>query len=135
MADPTRSPTSDSGFIENGRALFSAIAAYLGARLHLAGIETKEALVHFGIIAGLAIVALCVVVFGYLFFCIGLVFLIARLLHVHAEWVVLVLALAHFGVAMACIVFAKARLSASMFSATLQEFKKDKQWLQTKKQS
>ena len=133
MADPASPHTSDAGFIENGRALLAAVAAYLAARLHLAGIETKEALIHFGIIIGLAILALSVVVFGYLFLCIGLVFLIARLLHVHAEWVVLVLALAHFGGAMACVIFAKARLSAPMFGATLEEFKKDKQWLQTKK--
>ena len=43
------------------------------------GSESKEALVHYAIIIGLAIVSLVVILFGYFFFCFGLIFSIAAL--------------------------------------------------------
>lgn len=133
MAAPVSPPPDEAGFFEHGRALLAALSAYLPARLALLGIETKEALVHFGIILGLVILALCVVIFGYLFLCFGLVMLVARLLEVHVEWIVLGFALVHFLVAIGCLVYVRTRLNAAMFGATLAEFKKDQQWLNTAK--
>lgn len=129
MAAPVNPPPDEAGLIEHGRALLAAAMAYLPARLALLGLETKEALVHFGIILGLAVFALCVVVFGYLFLCFGLMMWLTRLLEIHLEWVVLGFAVIHFAVAIGCLLFAKTRLSAAMFRATLAEFKKDQQWL------
>src|SRR5438093_5732820 len=132
MADAPTSQqrtTQNEGFFEHSKGLLAALSGYLHARLRLAGIETKEALVHFGIIIGLAVGALAVVLFGYLFLLIGMMFLLAELLNISKGWTLLILALAHFGVAVLCLLIARTRLTAPMFSATLAEFKKDQQWL------
>jgi uncharacterized membrane protein YqjE len=126
---PTSQSAPQGGFFEHSRALLAALSGYLHARLRLAGIETKEAIVHYGILLALAIGALAVVLFGYVFFCVGVVVLIAHLLHIGTEWTLLVLALAHFGVAIAFLLIARARLVVPMFNATIAEFKKDQQWL------
>jgi len=125
----------DEGFFEHSRGLLAALAEYFHARLRLAGLESKDALVHYGIIIGLAVGALVVVVFGYLFLCLGLAMLLAHLLGIHAGWTILIFALIHFGVAAGCLLVAKSRLPVPMFSATLAEFKKDQQWMSTPKQS
>ena len=117
------------GLLDHFRELLAAGLEYLQARLALAGIEAKEALLHFGVIIGLCVAALAVTLFGYLFLCIALTVLIARLLNVSPGWVILVLALIHFGLALGSILFAIARLKTSVFSATLAELRKDQQWL------
>jgi len=126
---------ANEGFFEHSRALLAALAEYFHARLRLAGTESKEALVHYGIIIGLAVGALVVVVFGYLFFCIGLAVLLAHLLRIHPGWVILIFALIHFAVAIVCLLIARARLTAPMFTGTISELKKDQQWMSTSKPS
>ena len=115
--------------LDHLRELFAAGLEYLQARLALAGIEAKEAVVHLGIIIALCAAALTVTLFGYLFLCIAVTVLIAQLLNVSPGWVILVLALVHFGLALGCILFAVARLKTSLFEATLAELQKDQQWL------
>ena len=113
--------------------LIAAKLAYLRARLELAGIEAREATVHYAIILGLAIGALVVLVFGYLFLVIALVFLVAALLgSAHAWiWVLLGAALLHLLGAAILGWIAKVKLSAPMFTASLNELKKDQEWLKT----
>ncbi len=114
--------------------ILSAFLDYLKARLELAGLEGKDAGIRIAIVIALAVIALVVVVFGYFFLCLAVVFLIAWAIGTeHAWiWVTLSMGLLHFGVAIACVLIAKARLSAPMFPATLQEFKKDHEWLNSK---
>ena len=117
------------GLLEHLRELFAAGLEYLQARLALAGIEAKEALLHFGIIIALLVAAVTVSLFGYLFLCIAITVLIAQLLNVSPGWVILVLALVHFGLAVGASLFAIARLKTAVFAATLSELQKDQQWL------
>jgi uncharacterized membrane protein YqjE len=117
------------GLLDHLSELFAAGLAYVHARLALAGIEAKEALIHFGVIIGLLIAAVAVLLFGYLFLCIALTVLIAELLAISPGWVILGLALIHFAVAFGCVLYAVVRLKTSVFSATLAELKKDQQWL------
>ena len=121
----------DAGFFHHTLALISALLDYLKARLQLAGLEGKEAGVHYGVIAALGAAAVVVVFLGYFFLCFALVFLIAWLLgDGHAWiWVTLGMAVLHFSVAVACLWMAKTRFGAPVFSATLEEFKKDQEWL------
>jgi len=134
QANPAGGPSG--GLLEHLRELFAAGVEYLQARLALAGIEAKEALLHFGVIIALCVAALAVTLFGYLFLCIALTLLIARFLNVSPGWVILVLALVHFALALGSILFAIARLKTSVFSVTLAELRKDQQWLsQTPKQN
>lgn len=130
MADqPAGSQGQSSGLIDHLRELTAAGAAYLQARLALAGIEAKEALLHFAIIIGLLALAVSVIIFGYLFLCIALTVLIAKWLSISPGWVILGLAVIHFTVAALAVLTAVLRLKTSVFSATMAELKKDQQWL------
>jgi uncharacterized membrane protein YqjE len=124
------------GLLEHLGELCAAGLEYLQARLALAGIEAKEALIHFGIILGLFAGAVAVMVFGYLFLCIAITVLVAQLLHVSPGWVILALAVLHFLIAAVAVTAAVLKLKTSVFSATMAELKKDQQWLsQTSRQT
>ena len=58
-------------------ALIAAKLAYLQARLELAGLEGRDAAVHLAIILALVIGGLILLIFGYFFFVLAVVFLIA----------------------------------------------------------
>ena len=80
---------------------------------------------------GLAIGALVISVFGYLFLVIAVVFLIAWACGGGNAWIWVTLgaAFVHFLGAATLLVVAKGKLSQPMFAATLDELKKDQQWL------
>ena len=130
MPEPT---TDDAGLFRHFSALLSAKLAYLRARLQLAGIEGKEAAVHSAVILGLAAGGLIVLVFGYLFLIIGLVFLIAVALGGGNAWIWVLLgaALLHIAGAALLIFIAKSKLETPLFPLTLDELKKDQEWLKT----
>ena len=121
------------GLLRNFAAMLGANLAYLRARFLLIGLEGKEAAIHYAIILGCAAAALVVVVFGYLFVVLFLVFLIAAAFRSpHAWiWVTLGAAVFHLAAAAGLLLFAKARLAQPVFAATLEEFKKDQQWLKS----
>lgn len=138
MPDPTfadQQHASIGGAFAHLANLLGASAGYLKARLQLAGLETKEALVHYAIIIGLVIASMVVVLFGYFFFCFGLIFSIAALIDTrHAWiWVTFGFALLHFGAAAGALLLAKGRLAKPMFEATFDEFRKDQEWLTNEK--
>jgi len=116
-------------WLDHLRELFAAGLEYLQARLALAGIEAKEALLHFGVIIALLVSAVAMLLFGYLFLCIAATVLIAKFLCVSPGWVILGLAAIHFVVAIGSILIAVSRLKTAVFSSTLSELKKDQQWL------
>ncbi len=119
------------GLFSHFTTLLGAKLAYLRARLQLAGIEGKEAAIHYAVILGLAIGAVVIAVFGYLFFVIALVFLIAWACGGENAWiwVTLAFALGHFAGAAVLLFIAKGKLSQQVFEATLAELKKDQEWL------
>jgi uncharacterized membrane protein YqjE len=121
-----------TGLFGHLSALLAAKLAYLHARLELAGIEGKEAAIHLGIILGLAIVALVMVVFGYFFLVLFLVFLIGLAFGGNAwVWVMLGAAVIHIVGAAVLLLIAKARLGQPLFPLTLEELKKDQEWLKS----
>ena len=136
MPDPTTDElraTEAAGIFGHLSALLAAKLAYLRARLELAGLEGREAALHYGIILGLALGGLVALVFGYLFFVIALVFLIAHLIGGENAWIWVTLgaAVLHFLVAGVLLLVAKARLGTPMFAASLHELKQDQEWLKT----
>ena len=122
-----------AGIFGHLSALLSAKLAYLRARLELAGIEGREAAVHYGVILALAVGGLIALIFGYLFLIIALVFLTAHLIGGENAWIWVMLGAAalHFIGAAVLLLIAKARLRTPMFSATLDELKQDQEWLKT----
>ena len=120
-----------AGIFAHLSALLAAKLAYVRARLELAGLEGREAAVHYGVILGLAVGGLIAVIFGYCFFIIALVFLIAHFIGGENAWIWVMLgaAVLHFLGAAALLLMAKARLGTPMFSVSLDELKHDQEWL------
>jgi uncharacterized membrane protein YqjE len=136
MAEPKSDDvhrTGEYGLFAHLAGWLAANLAYLRARLELAGIEAREAGVHYAIILGLAIGALIVLVFGYLFLVIALVFLVAALIGTPHAWIWVLLGAAFLHILGAATLgwIAKVKLSAPMFTASLNELKKDQEWLKT----
>ena len=119
------------GMFSYASAWLAAFLAYLRARIELAGLEGREAAIHGAVLLGLAVGALVLLVFGYFFLCFALVFLIAWACGGENAWiwVTFVMALLHFGGAVALGFWAKVKLTRPIFAATLDELRKDQQWL------
>ena len=123
-----------AGFIGHLSSLLAAKLAYLRARLELAGLEGREAAIHAAIILGLLIGGLIIAVFGYLFLILALVFLIAQVALGGGSawiWVLASFALVHLAGAAFLFIVARMKLNAPLFSMTLEELKKDQEWLKT----
>jgi uncharacterized membrane protein YqjE len=123
--------TEAAGLFGHLSALLAAKLAYLKARLELAGLEGKEAAIHLAIILGLLIGALIAVVFGYLFFIFALTFLIALAFENPHAWMYVLagMALAHFIGAAVLLLIVRIKLGAPLFPLTIEELKKDQEWL------
>src|SRR5438093_9765374 len=120
---PQHTTAWEPGLFAHLRELFAQVAEYLHARLQLAGIESKEALGHYIKTLAWLIAALVIVVFGYLFLCIGVVVLVARLIDITWPWVMVAFAVAHFVFAVVCVFLAKGRFAQPVFTATMQELR------------
>ena len=136
MPEPTTEDTPKAqatGLFGHLSALLAAKIAYWRARLELAGIEGKEAAVHLAIILGLAIGALVLAVFGYILLVIALVFLIAKAFSSENAWMYVLgcAALVHFAGTALLLIIARIKLGAPLFPLTLEELKKDQEWLKT----
>lgn len=129
MTSESSAEGQSGSLLEHARELLAAALEYLHARLTLAGMEAKEALVHFAVIIALAVGAVALIVFGYLFVCVGAAVLIALLLAVSPGWVILALGGIHIAVALCCLLIAFVRLKAAVFTATFAELQKDQEWL------
>ena len=127
---PPEEQTADrAGFSEHALDLLSSVLGYLRARFELAGIESKEAVATYGKAAVLVVGALCLAVFGYLFLWIGVVAVVAWLAGVFWGWIALAAGILHFIGAFGLIAAAKAKWGRPVFPVTLQEFRKDQEWL------
>lgn len=129
-------PKSASGpqfpsFFENASGWLGTLLAYVRVRFQLAGIEGREAAMHYGMLFALAVVGLICVVFGYLFFCLALVFLIARLFADENAWIWVSfgMALLHLLAGAGAFLWIRLRIAKPMFSATFDELRKDQEWL------
>ena len=134
MVEPTlpqEHSAGDAGLIEHLRSLAASLAGYFHARLQLAALESKEAIGHYLLIIFLLAAGAIVVVFGYIFVSIGLVFLLQYLTGFYWVWIMLFFGFAHFAIAAACAAVAYAKFEKPMFSTTINEFKKDQEWLTT----
>lgn len=115
--------------IDHLRALAASLAGYLGARLQLAGLESKEAALHYLKILAWLGVAIFGLVFGYVFFVIACVFLISFYCGLSWMWVLFAAGIVHFVVTGIGVLVARAKFTQPMFAATIAEFKKDQTWL------
>lgn len=130
---PNDRPADDAGMIAHLRTFAASSVAYIQARLQLAGLESKEAAAHYFKILLWLLAGLFGLVFGYVFFWIVSVFLLAGLLHVSWTWILLAAGAAHFALAGVAGWIVRAKCARPTFAATISEFKKDQTWLNTPK--
>jgi uncharacterized membrane protein YqjE len=128
-ADASRN--GDGGVVRQVRAFFAAAAQYAAARLRLASLEGKEAGAHSLKLLLLGVAAAFVAVLGWLFLCLGVVFLLAKVLGENGWlWGSLIMAAAHFGGAALLAKMLKDKAAIPLFPLTTEEFKKDQTWLE-----
>jgi uncharacterized membrane protein YqjE len=136
VADDAHEPGAGrhSGIFHHAVDLFAAAWGYLRTRLELAGVEGREAISHGIKSLGLLLAGLFVVAFGYLFLCLAMVFALAAAFGGGSAWIWVTLGAAVIHIAAGALMFIRARsLSrATLFEATLDEFKKDQAWIEEK---
>ena len=131
----SRNPAGHSGLLDNALGLISAVAAFFESRFVLVARESKSAAVHLLILVGCVIAALVLCVMGYVFLIVSAVVGIAHLLGTSWPVVALVVALLHFIIAGVLLLVARSRITKPMFRDSVDELKKDREWLKTLNQS
>jgi uncharacterized membrane protein YqjE len=132
---PSRNPAGHSGLLDNALGLISAGVAFFESRFVLLAQESKSAAVQLLILVGCVIAALALCVMGYVFLIVSAVVGIAHLLGTSWPVVALVAALVHFIIAGVLVLVARSRISKPMFRDSIDELKKDREWLKTLNQS
>ena len=132
---PSRNPAGHSGLLDNALGLISAVVAFFESRFVLLAQESKSAAVQLLILVGCVIAALALCVMGYVFLIVSAVVGIAHLLGTSWPVVALVAALVHFIIAGVLVLVARSRISKPMFRDSIDELKKDHEWLKTLNQS
>jgi uncharacterized membrane protein YqjE len=132
---PSRNPAGHSGLLDNALALISAVVEFFEIRFAMVAQESKAAAVQMLILVGCVIAALALFVMGYVFLIVSAVVGIAHLLGTSWPVVALVVALVHFIIAGVLLLVARTRITKPMFRDTVDELKKDREWLKTLNQS
>jgi uncharacterized membrane protein YqjE len=131
---PDAEPSRNAGFFAHAIELLAAGWLYFRARFELAGIEGREAGLHWLKALGLLLGGIVVLVFGYFFLWLALIFAIATACGGGAAWIWVTLgaALLHFAGGAVLLLMVRALVSEPLFPATIEEFKKDQAWLDAK---
>jgi len=132
---PSRNPAGHSGLLDNALALVSAVAEFFESRFALIAQESKAAALQMLILVACVIAAFVLCVMGYVFLIVSAVVGLAHLLGTSWPVVALVVALVHFIIAGVLLLVARSRITKPMFRDTVDELKKDREWLKTLDQS
>ncbi len=132
---PSRNPAGHSGLLENALALISAVAEFFESRFALVAQESKAAALQMLMLVGCVMAALALCVMGYVFLIVSAVVGVAHLLGTSWPVVALVVALVHFIIAGALLLVARSRITKPMFRNSVDELKKDREWLKSLNQS
>ena len=130
-----RNPAGHSGLLDSALGLISAVVAFFESRFVLLAQESKSAAVQLLILVGCIIAALALSVMGYVFLIVSAVVGLAHLLGTSWPVVALVVALLHFIIAAVLLLVARSRITKPMFRDSIDELKKDREWLKTLNQS
>ncbi len=126
-----RNPAGHAGLINNLVSLANSLAGFFESRLHLFARESKGALLHLVLLAAALVAALVLLVTGYIFLIVSAIFGIAAAAGVSWIWIALGAAGVHFLLALGCGLFAKSQLTKPMFEVSVEELKRDREWLKT----
>lgn len=126
-----RNPAGHAGILNNLLALTNALGGFFESRIGLFARESKSALVHLLLLAAALVSALVLVVSGYVFLIVSIIFGIAHAAGVSWVWIALAAAGLHFVLAIGCALFAKSQITKPMFQYSVAELKRDREWLKT----
>jgi uncharacterized membrane protein YqjE len=126
-----RNPAGHAGLLNNLVALANSLAGFFESRIALFARESKTALVQIVLLTAALMAALVLLLTGYVFLIVCVIFGVAYLAGVSWVWVALAAAVLHFLLAGGCAFFAKTQLTKPMFSASRVELKRDREWLKT----
>ena len=137
MAEPSpeRARSAESaGIIAHALDLLGAALAYFQARFALASLEGREAAGQYLKALGLLLGGIVVFVFGYFFLCLASIFAIAKAFGEGNAWIWVTFAAAvlHLLIGAALVWKVRSLIHRPVFAATMEEFKKDQAWLETK---
>jgi uncharacterized membrane protein YqjE len=132
MSETGTPPDAETaGVVRQFKAFLAACSQYASARLRLASMEGKEAAGEAAKILFIAGAALFLGVFGWLFACFAVIFLMAKAMGENGWiWASLIMAGVHFCLAVALGFALKARGAKAFFPLTTAEFEKDRVWLE-----
>jgi uncharacterized membrane protein YqjE len=126
---PSRNPAGHAGLLANLLALASAFAEFFESRFVLLAQESKAALLQLLVIVACLILALFLIVLGYIFLISSAIVGLANLAGISWLWTALAATGLHFLIALALVLVARSRITKPVFRATLDELKKDREWL------
>lgn len=126
-----RNPAGHAGLLNNLVALTNALAGFFESRITLFARESKTALVQLLLIAAAVVIALTLVVSGYVFIIVSVIFGIAHAAGVSWVWIALAMGVLHFILAGGCGLFAATQIRKPMFNISVAELKRDREWLKT----
>ncbi len=131
----SRNPAGHSGLLGNALALLSALADFFESRLALAAQESKSAAMQILILIGCLVFAGVLCAMGYVFLVVSAIVGLAHLAGTSWPWIALIVGLVHFIIAMVLLLVARSRITKPMFRDTVDELKKDREWLKNLNQS
>lgn len=131
----SRNPAGHSGLLGNALALLSAVVEFFETRLALAAQESKSAAVQILILVGCLVFAGALCLMGYVFLVVSAIVGLAHLAGTSWPWIALIVGLVHFIIALVLLVVARSRITKPMFRETVDELKKDREWLRNLNQS
>ena len=126
-----RNTAGHAGLLNNLVALTNSLAGFFESRITLFARESKTALVQLLLIAAAVITALVLVVSGYVFLIVSVIFGIAHAAGISWVWIALGMGLLHFILAGGCGFFAATQIRKPMFQWSIAELKRDREWLKT----
>ena len=131
VASRSRNPAGHTGLLDNLVALIGALTVFFESRAALFAKESTSAAIR------VMAIALCMIE-AFMFFACGYFFLVAAAVVGIAQatkisWALIALGAAglHFLFALVLILIAQAQMKRPLFRATLEELRKDREWLQS----
>ncbi len=122
-------PSPDSPAPGSVKSVASEIARTLQLRIELAKLEAVDAVVHFIKLAALGLGGVLLATAAYLFAATALIGLIAKKTEFSWESVTLAVALVHLLIGAGLFFSLKQRVKNPIFMSTVDQLKKDQQWL------
>lgn len=120
---------SAHGLLNALRGSTASLIEHVRLRIELLEVEGREAALHLLLLAGLVALAALLLVFGYLLILLGGLFLLASVTGWDWVWVAFVAGIVHVVGAGVLLLQVRTRSRRKLLADTIEEFKRDSQWL------